>query len=161
MNPPPTSLPITSTCILSCKNWIANLCLTQDTACLGLVHGDDPERCYRRIYSCTSQSWQSAFHWENSAQPHWVLKLHLCFAFVPNIATIIGKNCQNAFILITKRKLFLKMVAFSTAPTSYIFRWKRQVELCFFLINKLALMEVINANCLAREADFSFLVGIP
>ena len=32
--------------ILSCKNWIASLCLTQDTACLGLVHGDDPERCY-------------------------------------------------------------------------------------------------------------------
>ena len=23
-----------------------SLCLTQDTACLGLVHGDDPERCY-------------------------------------------------------------------------------------------------------------------
>ena len=34
------------TCILSCKNRIANLCPTQDTACLGLVHGDDPERCY-------------------------------------------------------------------------------------------------------------------
>ena len=34
------------TCILSCKNQIASLCLTQDTACLGLVHGDDPERCY-------------------------------------------------------------------------------------------------------------------
>ena len=32
--------------ILSCKNWIASLCLTQDIACLGLVHGDDPERCY-------------------------------------------------------------------------------------------------------------------
>ena len=32
------------TCILSCKNRIASLCLTQDTACLGLVHGDDPER---------------------------------------------------------------------------------------------------------------------
>ena len=32
--------------ILSCKNRIASLCLTQDTACLGLVHGDDPERCY-------------------------------------------------------------------------------------------------------------------
>ena len=32
-------------CILSCKK-IASLCLTQDTACLGLVHGDDPERCY-------------------------------------------------------------------------------------------------------------------
>ena len=34
------------TCILSCKNQIASLCLMQDTACLGLVHGDDPERCY-------------------------------------------------------------------------------------------------------------------
>ena len=34
------------TCILSCKNRIASLCSTQDTACLGLVHGDDPERCY-------------------------------------------------------------------------------------------------------------------
>ena len=30
--------------ILSCKNRIASLCLMQDTACLGLVHGDDPER---------------------------------------------------------------------------------------------------------------------
>ena len=34
------------TCTLSCKNWIASLCLMQDTACLELVHGDDPERCY-------------------------------------------------------------------------------------------------------------------
>ena len=34
------------TCILSCKNRIASLCLTHGTACLGLVHGDDPERCY-------------------------------------------------------------------------------------------------------------------
>ena len=33
------------TCILSCQNGIASLCPTQDTACLGLVHGDDPERC--------------------------------------------------------------------------------------------------------------------
>ena len=32
------------TCILSCKNRIASLCPMQDTACLGLVHGDDPER---------------------------------------------------------------------------------------------------------------------
>ena len=32
------------TCILSCKKRIASLCLMQDTACLGLVHGDDPER---------------------------------------------------------------------------------------------------------------------
>ena len=30
------------TCILSCKNRIASLCLMQDTACLGLVQGDDP-----------------------------------------------------------------------------------------------------------------------
>ena len=33
------------TCILSCKNRITSLCLMQDTACLGLVHGDDPEEC--------------------------------------------------------------------------------------------------------------------
>ena len=31
-------------CIL-CKNRITSLCPMQDTACLGLVHGDDPERC--------------------------------------------------------------------------------------------------------------------
>ena len=34
------------TCILSCKKRIASLCPLQDTGCLGLVHGDDPERCY-------------------------------------------------------------------------------------------------------------------
>ena len=34
------------TCILSCTNRIASLCPMQDTASLGLVHGDDPERCY-------------------------------------------------------------------------------------------------------------------
>ena len=33
------------TCILSCKHRIAGLCPTQDTAYLGLVHDDDPERC--------------------------------------------------------------------------------------------------------------------
>ena len=32
------------TCILSCKKRITSLCLMQDTGCLGLVHGDDPER---------------------------------------------------------------------------------------------------------------------
>ena len=32
--------------ILSYKNRIASLCPTQDTACLGLVYGDDSERCY-------------------------------------------------------------------------------------------------------------------
>ena len=29
----------------ACKNRIASLCPMQDTACLGLVHGDDPEGC--------------------------------------------------------------------------------------------------------------------
>ena len=32
------------TCILSCKKRMASLCSIQDTGCLGLVHGDDPER---------------------------------------------------------------------------------------------------------------------
>ena len=32
------------TCILSCKKQIASLYSIQDTGCLGLVHGDDPER---------------------------------------------------------------------------------------------------------------------
>ena len=32
------------TCILSGKKRIASLCSIQDTGCLGLVHGDDPER---------------------------------------------------------------------------------------------------------------------
>ena len=32
--------------VLSCKKRIASLCPMEDTACLGLVHGDDPERCY-------------------------------------------------------------------------------------------------------------------
>ena len=34
------------TCILSCKKRIASLCPMLDTGCLGLVRGDDPERCY-------------------------------------------------------------------------------------------------------------------
>ena len=34
------------TCIISYKKRIASLCLIQDTGCLGLVHGDDPERRY-------------------------------------------------------------------------------------------------------------------
>ena len=32
------------TCILSGKKQIASLCSIQNTGCLGLVHGDDPER---------------------------------------------------------------------------------------------------------------------
>ena len=35
------------TCILSCKKRSASLCSIQDTGCLGLVHGDDPEGWYR------------------------------------------------------------------------------------------------------------------
>ena len=34
------------TCTPSGKKRIASLCPMQDTGCLGLVHGDDPERCY-------------------------------------------------------------------------------------------------------------------
>ena len=34
----------TETCILSGKKRIASLCSMQDAGCLGLVHGDDPER---------------------------------------------------------------------------------------------------------------------
>ena len=34
------------TCILSCNKRIASVCSIQDTGCLGLVHGDDPERRY-------------------------------------------------------------------------------------------------------------------
>ena len=33
------------TCILSYVKRIASLCSMQDIACLGLVHGDDPEGC--------------------------------------------------------------------------------------------------------------------
>ena len=32
------------TCILSYKKRMGSLCLMQDAGCLGLVHGDDPER---------------------------------------------------------------------------------------------------------------------
>ena len=32
------------TCIISYKKQIASLSSMQDTGCLGLVHGDDPER---------------------------------------------------------------------------------------------------------------------
>ena len=43
------------TCILSCKNRIASLCPMQDTACLGLVHGDDPQGC------CGAGRWEGGF----------------------------------------------------------------------------------------------------
>ena len=34
------------TCILSCKKQTTSLGSIQDIGCLGLGHGDDPERCY-------------------------------------------------------------------------------------------------------------------
>ena len=37
------------TCILSFKKRITSLCLMQDTGCLGLVHGDDPEVVVGRV----------------------------------------------------------------------------------------------------------------
>ena len=49
----------TKTCILSCKKPVANLCLTQDTGCLGLVHGDDPERCYGEGGGTGVHVWES------------------------------------------------------------------------------------------------------
>ena len=49
------------TCILSCKNRIASLCPTQDTACLGLVHGDDPERCYGEVGGRGVHVWERMY----------------------------------------------------------------------------------------------------
>ena len=49
------------TCILSCKNRIASLCLMQDTARLGLVHGDDPERCYGKGGGCGVHVWERMY----------------------------------------------------------------------------------------------------
>ena len=37
------------TCVLSRKNQMASLCPMQDTACLGLVHRDDPEDVVGRV----------------------------------------------------------------------------------------------------------------
>ena len=47
--------------ILSCKNRIASLCPTQDAACLGLVHGDDPERCYGEEGGRGVQVWERMY----------------------------------------------------------------------------------------------------
>ena len=49
------------TCILSCKKRIASLCPMQDTACLGLVHGDDPERCYGEGGGRGIQDWELVY----------------------------------------------------------------------------------------------------
>ena len=50
------------TSILSCKNRIASLCPMQDTACLGLVHRDDPEGCY-------GEGGRRGFMFENACTP--------------------------------------------------------------------------------------------
>ena len=49
------------TCILSCKKQIASLCPMQDTGCLGLVHGDDPERCYGEAGGRGVHIWESMY----------------------------------------------------------------------------------------------------
>ena len=46
------------TCILSCKKQIASLGSIQDTGCLGLVHWDDPERCYGEGGGRGVQDWE-------------------------------------------------------------------------------------------------------
>ena len=57
------------TCILLCKSRTASLCLMQDTAYLGLVHGDDPKRCYGEGGSCLGthvHPWQIHVNvWQN------------------------------------------------------------------------------------------------
>ena len=49
------------TCILSCKKRIASLCLIQDTGFLGLVNGDDPERCYGEGGGRGVQDWEHMY----------------------------------------------------------------------------------------------------
>ena len=51
---------VIETCILSCKNLITSLCPMQDTACLGLVHGDDPEGC------CGEESGRGVHVWDRT-----------------------------------------------------------------------------------------------
>ena len=46
------------TCILSCKIRIASLCSMQDTGCLGLVHGDNPEGWYGEGGGRGVQDWE-------------------------------------------------------------------------------------------------------
>ena len=49
------------TCILSCKKQITSLCPMQNTACLGLVHGDDPEGCYGEGGGRGVHVWESMY----------------------------------------------------------------------------------------------------
>ena len=49
------------TCILSGKKRIASLGSMQDTGCLGLVHGDDPEGWYREGGGRGVQDWEYVY----------------------------------------------------------------------------------------------------
>ena len=49
------------TCILSCKKRIASLGLMQDTGCLGLLQGDDPERWYGEGRGRGFQDWEHVY----------------------------------------------------------------------------------------------------
>ena len=49
------------TCILSCKNQTTSICPMQDTACLGLVHWDDPERWYGEEGGRGVQDWEHVY----------------------------------------------------------------------------------------------------
>ena len=46
------------TCIISYVKRIASPSSMQDTGCLGLVHGDDPERCYGEGGGRGVQDWE-------------------------------------------------------------------------------------------------------
>ena len=46
------------TCIISYKKQISSLGSMQDTGCLGLVHWDDPERCYVEGGGRGVQDWE-------------------------------------------------------------------------------------------------------
>ena len=49
------------TCIISYKKQIASLSSMQDTGCLGLVHGDDPERWYGEGGGRRVQDWEHVY----------------------------------------------------------------------------------------------------
>ena len=49
------------TCTISCKKQITSLGSMQDTGCLGLVHGDDPERQYGEGGGRGVQDWEHIY----------------------------------------------------------------------------------------------------
>ena len=50
------------TCTISYEKWIASLGLMQDTECLGLVHGDDPEGWYGEGGGKGGSGWGTRVH---------------------------------------------------------------------------------------------------